>query len=170
MQRGSAMQQQKPDHPKPVCNLLKSVFETGTGRKICLDTKGLTVVSNGRTRNDSRVPTQLNCLQKKQKLDHWCVHQSAALASCGRCIFAGCPGLKKSKAKRQRAPKTYMRCVEYSVLQGKDIFLCNKTKQGVPQLCHWMYHSKHFSKKALASGAVSAATTAPPRAGVITPP
>ena len=144
------MRKQKQEHPNVVRDLSKGVFNTGPGRKVCTYKNGYNATF-GNTRDQSVFPTDLERLRKKQKLDLRATHQFVAFKSHDRYSFDGCPGIMASKAKIRRAPETYMQCVECNAIQKKDLFFCNSTKKGKPQLCHWRYHSKYCSVKALAS-------------------
>ena len=71
------MRKQNTEHPN-IRDLLKVVFNTGPGRKICTDTKGYNPTF-GNTLHQSEVSTQLKLLRKKQKLYPWAIHQFVAL-------------------------------------------------------------------------------------------
>ena len=147
MQKGEPMRQRATTHPNPTRDLSLSIFETGSGRKIRSDAKGLSV-GHGRVRDQSKTNLPLKNLRKRQKTHEWCTHQSIAYKSRHRCSFEGCPGLKLSKdKKRPRATLTWMRCQECSAEQGVNVFFCNQTVKGKPQLCHYRYHTRHCSTK-----------------------
>ena len=147
MQKGESMRQRATSHPHPVRDLSLSIFETGSGRKIQSDAQGLSV-GYGRVRDQSKTMLPLKNLMRRQKTHAWCTHQSIAFKSQNHCSFESCPGLKLSKdAKRPRGTKTWMRCQECSAEQGVNVFFCNQTFKGKPQLCHYRYHTRHCSTK-----------------------
>ena len=61
LQRGNTMRNQKAEHPN-IRDLLKGVFNTGPGRKICTDTKGYNPTF-GNTLQQSAVSTKLKRLR-----------------------------------------------------------------------------------------------------------
>ena len=109
LQRGDTMRNQKAEHPN-IRDLLKGVFNKGSGRKILTDAKVYNTTF-GNTLNQSAFSTQLKRLRKNQKLDPWAIYQSVSFKKKGRCPFEGCPGIKASKSKKKRATETHMRCV-----------------------------------------------------------
>jgi hypothetical protein len=152
LQRGESMRERKPDHPQPVRDLT-GIFDTGSGRKMRSDAKGDRGDSVG-TRAGLAVPKSIRRLRMKQRKNPWCTHQSVAFKKKGRCGFENCPNMKKALngRKRKRGFDGFMRCVECSVLKGKNVYFCNTTKRGTPVVCHWRYHTKHFCREVNAGG------------------
>ncbi|KAL7525349.1 hypothetical protein ACHAXR_000966, partial [Thalassiosira sp. AJA248-18] len=149
MQRGPPMRSQHPEHPNHSQNLA-NVFDYGTGRKIRTDAKG-TVAQGSRGAAAIAAPQQrFRELRNKQKKAVWRMHQSMAYEKEGKCNWENCPGKAKEggeSRKRKRSYSTYMRCEECSARLGKNIFLCNNVKKGVPVLCHLAYHNKYHNKQ-----------------------
>ena len=106
IQRGHTMRIQKAERPN-IRDLLKGVFNTGSGRKICTDTKDYNPTFGNKLPQPA-VSIQLKRLRKKQKLYLWAIHQSVAFKK-GRCSCEGCLGIKAPEAKKKRAPETNMR-------------------------------------------------------------
>ena len=81
----------------------------------------------------------------------WSHHQNLACEKRGKCDYENCP--RRLAGKRQ-GYDTNMRCEECSVLEGRDVFLCNGTKGKVEGsknkwevcLCHVRYHNQKFGK------------------------
>ena len=150
MQKGEPMRQRATTHPHPVRNLSLGVFDTGSGRKIRSDAKGRCLRYHGHAQNQSKNNLSLKNLKRKQRTHPWCTHQSIAFETRNHCSFKGCPGLKSSKdALRPRGTKTFMRCQECSAEQGTNVFFCNDTSKGKPQLCHYRYHTRHCSTESV---------------------
>jgi len=85
-------------------------------------------------------------LTRQKKKQSWRCHQSLSAATRGRCSWARCPGIEKSKAKRKRAYDTFMRCEECTANAGCNIYLCNDTKNGMVVSCHVAYHKRNHNK------------------------
>jgi hypothetical protein len=79
-------------------------------------------------------------LTRQQKKQPWHVHQSLVWTAWGRCCWAKCPGIEKSKAKTKCSYDTFMRCKECSATAGFNIYLCNGNKGGKVVSCHVPYH------------------------------
>ena len=142
MQRGESVRVQEPEHPQFTRDLT-SVFDTGSGRRVRSDAKGVVASSTAQPRISKRVAA----LRQKQKRLPWRKHQSVAYHMRGRCHYSRCPATKTSAAERKRSYLTFMRCEECSAVAGKDMFFCNDTKSKKPCLCHLAYHTKYHAKK-----------------------
>ena len=68
------------------------------------------------------------------------------MATRGRCSWAKCPGIEKSKGIRKRAYDTFMRCEECMAYAGCNLYLCNDTKSGEVVSCHAAYHKRNHNK------------------------
>ena len=55
--------------------------------------------------------------------------------------------MNNSSTKRKRSYKTTMRCEECSVSEGRDVYLYNDVNNGIPILCHLVYHNSKHNKK-----------------------
>ena len=157
--RGDPMRQRQAEHPV-VCRDTTNVFDSGCGRKIRSDAKGI-VAQPGRQR--THVLSRVCYLQTLQTKSPWRFHQSLASEKRGRCAWTGCPGLKTTSNKRKRPYATSMRCEECSALQGKSVYLCNDAKGKVTAggqlcLCHIAFHQKYHNKIFPSSYASAAAS------------
>ena len=140
------MRERACSHPSPIRDLT-TIFDTGSGNKVHSDAKG-EVATSGCVRNQSRVPSALATLRRKQRTQPWMTHQSVVQEKKSRCSFVHCPSRLNSTAKRARGADTYMKCIECSAIKGKDVYFCNnriKKNGGQPCLCHFRYHMKHCS-------------------------
>ena len=114
-----------------------------TGIKICSDRKKYVELSPIKPTLSLTRRSELTQQKKKQP---WRCHQSLSAATRGRCSWARCPGINKSKAKRKRAYDTFMRCEECTANAGCNIYLCNDTKNGKVVSCHVAYHKRNHNR------------------------
>ena len=103
-------------------------------------------------------------MQKKKfkaivKNQPWRAHQSVATVcekNGGYCQYRLCPGLNTPKKARKRPFTSVYRCYECSVKQGRNVYLCNTTKQGKAVLCHMNYHTQMAENAAANSSEIDA--------------
>ena len=171
-QRGPPVRQRKAVHPAWVRDI-SLVFHPGM-RKIRTDVKmvvarmkvpSFAVLTATRLVAPAQLPAATQpmararpvaavnkeeCLLKyRQRKSPWRTHQSIASPKRGFCSYSCCPGATTGigSKKRNRSHKTNMRCEECSAKEGKDVFFCNVTKNGVPTLCHIEHHCLNHIKK-----------------------
>ena len=121
------------------------VHSAGTGQKIRTDTNG--VVSKLNEQAEPVCRKRQSDLQCQQKKSPWRIHQSVAGNICCNCVFKCCPSIIDSSVNRKHSYKTTMRCEECSVSEGRDVYLCNDVKNGIPILCHLVYHNSKHNKR-----------------------
>jgi hypothetical protein len=88
-------------------------------------------------------------LTRQKKKQPWRCHQSSSAAIRGKCSWAKCPEIEKSKGIPKRAYNTLMQCKECTANAGCNIYLCNDTKNGEVvscHCCHVMYHKRNHNK------------------------
>ena len=152
LQKGEPMRERACSHPNPIRDLT-TIFDTGSGNKVRSDAKG-EVATGGNVSKQSRVPSALATLRRKQRTQPWMTHQSVAQETAGKCSFDFCPNIKLGKQKGNKRPRghdTFMKCIECSAIKGSPVYFCNTTKKGKPCLCHWRHHMKYFSVAAASS-------------------
>ena len=143
-QRGKLMRKRKAEHPAWIQDLCV-VHSAGIGRKIRTDKNGVVSKSNGQA-EPLRSKRQSD-LQVQQKKSPWQIHQSVACDIRKHCVFECCPSIVNSSANRKHSYKTSMRCEECSIDEGRDVYLCNDVKTGIPILCHLVYHKSKHNKR-----------------------
>ena len=85
-------------------------------------------------------------LTRQKKKQPWSVHQRLAWTVQGRCCWAKCPGIEKSKAKTKCSYATFMCCEECSAMAGFYIYLCNGNKGDKVVFYHVTYHKLNHNK------------------------
>ena len=138
------MRKRKAEHPSWIRDL-SVVHSAGTGRKIRTDKNGTVSKLNEQAEPVWRKGESY--LQVQQRTSPWRIHQSVACTIRKYCVFECCPSIINSSVNRKRSYKTTMRCEECSVSEGRDVYLCNDVKNGIPILCHLAYHNSKHNKR-----------------------
>ncbi len=144
-QMGLVMRKLRAEHPSWTWDMLK-LFRWKAGRKVCSDAMGMMTVALVMLQVQEPMVNYVQ-LKNQQCRSLWHVHQSKAVAQCGKCYWEDFPVKKISTAKCPRSSNTHMHCKESSAYLGKDVFLCNGFVRGVPVNCHHHYHIYHYNKE-----------------------
>ena len=146
---GEPMRSRLPRHP-PVLRDLSRVFNSGVGRKIRSDARGICQLAKDASGVMARAMRVKTLRYKQAHREGWRVHQSMACERRGYCAYECCPG---QGVKRLRQRETNMRCEQCSETLGEDVFLCNGTLGRNPDgtwiviNCHAAYHRCLHNKK-----------------------
>ena len=159
------MQKRRFRHP-PFDGDVSLVFNNNLGRKLLSDacsivsatassisTVTAAASSMSRIIRETLSLKVLRCLQHKRS--PWRQHKTLASEGRGNYCYSRCSALAESSAKRGRSYKTYMGCKEYSIVLGRNMWLCNGTKGEVAGkkrtwvvcLCQVEYHKLMFDNK-----------------------
>ena len=103
-QRREPIRKMATTHPSHLQDMDR-VERHQTGIKICSDRKKYVELPPIKPTLSLTRRSELTQQKKKQP---WRCHQSLSAATRGRCSWARCPGINKSKAKRKRAYTPFM--------------------------------------------------------------
>ena len=134
----------KAEHPAWIQDL-SVVHSAGTGQKIQTDTNGVVSKLNEQAEPNGRKGESYFPVQ--QRTSPWQIHQTVARNIPKHCAFECCPSIINSSANCKHSYRTTMRCKECSISEGRDVYLCNDVKTGIPILCHLAYHKSKHNKR-----------------------
>ena len=138
------MQKQKAEHPAWIQDL-SVVHSAGTGQKIQTDTNGVVSKLNEQAEPNGRKGESYFPVQ--QRTSPWQIHQSVACNIRKHRVFECCPSIINCSANWKYSYKTSMHCKGCSISERRDVYLCNDVKNGIPILCHLVYHKSKRNKR-----------------------
>ena len=148
---GEPMRRYIPRHPASLCDFTR-VFNSGAGRKVCTDAKGVCLAAANAASVMAQVALVKTLRYTQAHRSSWRQHQSKTCEQLGYCESCDCPG---QGIKRWRPRETNMRCEECSEMLGRDVFLCNGTaglvdggeRRWKVLHCHEEFHNSMCNKK-----------------------